>query len=223
MTDAEIEREVVTWHTFRIHGTSAQLDQLIAEIDRAIPAGWQHDLAKEAELRSMFAAAGYLYRFTSHDGVWGVSVWLARPKLNRVHGGQYVPSGSPPEPWADSRAVVDFYRTVVVPCAKRAGLTISGPHPVEGMFDIGTFRLLDRYCEGLLEHPDQTTPDDWRRWNEFLSAAHRSGHLADLEALTDWLVARGLPEAQARELVADYDRSLSLLESYDPEPAAPCR
>jgi hypothetical protein len=224
MTDLELMAEVVTWHTFRVRGSPTQLDRLVAEIDLALPAGWSHEPNKEGELRSKFGSTGYCYRYTSPDNCWGVSLWLSRPKPDQIRGGQFVPLGSPPDPWnsTTSRAI-DFYRSAILPAAGRAGLSVGRVHPVEEMLDSATLRKLNEFCDQALQHPDRLTEEDSRRWNEFLSAAYRSRHVADIAALTDWFIARGLPAGRARELAADYDRGISLLESYDPEPSIACR
>jgi len=110
----------------------------------------------------------------------------------------------------------EFHERFTLPAAQTVGAEIQlrPPDPrIEDFVSTSTADLL-RSFSGLA---DKSILDsmDRKRWNEFLTAAHREGARLSPSMLQQWLIEEeNWPEAEAANLATEYEHARELLGVY---------
>ena len=205
-----------------VRGDEKALKRFIVALEQRLTNGWSRYHEREAEvgrlaLGSMYCfackaqgsrPASELWLVTSSDGHLFVSNILAR-EFSSLTYDQY------------NAIISDFYRTCAKPAADSAQVSIElgNPDPqLEDFMPPATARLLRNFASSA--NRSILHPLDRRRWNEFLTSAHREGAELSADLLKRWLIEEAnWPEDEAFSLAVEYEHARDLLATYESRPA----
>jgi len=114
----------------------------------------------------------------------------------------------------------DFVGQVVQPAQSEVGFDQSLSDPVrklDSWISQGAAEALRRFSALANKSTTNSHPNDSERWEQFVVAVHlEEGPPLGTDILMQWLVEiDGWDEQSAQKLAIDYEKGLSLLETYD--------
>jgi hypothetical protein len=219
MTAHEVYEVNLAWTDLVIAGQQSRIDQLLDEIERLLPPGWQRNTIaeKQAEKRAserhwmLTPGRCYCQKLANRE----VRLWLLRASDHRIHGGLVEPTDPLRYDEDNAEAILDFRQRVLEPATKTCGLRISRNSlgPLSWVAADVLERLWAFYDSSQFRWPP--TGDALRRWREFVISAYQNHAAFDRAELNRWFVEKGWQEAIAAGLIDQLLSDAALLSEYD--------
>lgn len=183
--------------------------------------GWVHDPDQESDLRKYSSGDEDIiqFRYVGSDLPQASLTLWARESGYAVTN--IVPSKRGQLSVSEYNALLqNFVGQVVQPAQSEVGFVQSLTDPVrklDSWISQGAAEALRRFSALANKSTTNSHPNDSERWEQFVVAVHlEEGQPLGTDILMQWLVEiDGWDEQSAQKLAIDYEKGLSLLETYD--------
>jgi hypothetical protein len=183
--------------------------------------GWVHDADQEADLRKYSGSNEDIiqFRYVGSDlpraslTLWARANGYAVTNIVPAEQGQLSVSEY-------NSLLRDFVGQVVQPAQSEVGFDQNLSDPVrklDSWISQGAAEALRRFSALANKSTTNSHPNDSERWEQFVVEVHlEEGPPLGTDILMQWLVEiDGWDEQSAQKLAIDYEKGLSLLETYD--------
>jgi hypothetical protein len=210
---------------FEVKGNRpSQLADLMERVSDDLPAGWQRDSKREAEIERRIAAKQYVFSVPatavpapgSGRPATFLFAWLHGTHLEVTN---IVPAGIGQLTKGEYNSILVEFEKVVSPLATLLGLeekTTSDQIQIGDLLSDDAWNALRRFSVSANKSTGSSHPLDRQRWVQFLVLEHRSVSRLNAELLKRWLVEEEhWPDDVALDLVVEFEFSTDLLKAYD--------
>jgi hypothetical protein len=205
-----------------VTATPEQMTAVVAAIEQAPPSDWAVDTALAAKMTtvSLQGKRPRAYYFARKPSGAIPAVTLAMMEQDNEPGRYFVPNIVPTERPQLSRSVYnatleDFVERVFKPAAASVGVSfqLTDPHAdLEDWLPNDVAEKLRHFSDTAIRGLGASHPDDRKKWNDFVLAAHKGGSRLDTATLERWLIEVGGWDAEVAErLAAEYHYGRELL------------
>ena len=213
----ETEKLSERWFRWRINGTNEQIQQVLEQINRTLPAGWS--FADETPtLRDGKIVRRKLTYCCHVNGNVSIIHWM---DLRSLEAGGLTTEG-PSEELFTPKAIA-FLEQCISPAAKAVNVALYDPTDEEIFFETLSFDA--RY--DLVTFSKQSrkvlplTDKEFDCWREFVVTAFRGKSRLIGYRFVDWLIAQGWSLEDAEELARRYHDEQSILRHFLEEALTP--
>jgi hypothetical protein len=202
-----------------VSATTEKMNAAVAEMEKAIPAGWARDKAAESRTQAFPTSTqrvSYCFACKKEKQRSAAMLILAQKDPATFFVSNIIPVERHQLSHAEYNTILeDFYEKVFKPVADKAGLVHSfngAEVGLEHWMDKATADLLRAFSACANKGTGASHPSDRERWNAFMLAAHRTGSRLDPSTLARWLVEveEWSPEI-AEQLALEYESGRGLL------------
>jgi hypothetical protein len=209
----ETEKLSERWFRWRINGSNEQIQQVLEQINRTLPAEWSF-VDESPTLRDGKTVRRKLtYGYHDHSLSGDVSIihWM---DLRSLEAGGLSTEG-PTEEQFTPKAIA-FLEQCITPAAKAVNATVYDPTDEEIFFetlsfdaryDLVTFSKQSRKVLPLNAHETQL-------WQAFLINAFKANQIVPQGLFADWLATQGWSEPDIHTLLDRFYSELELLSVY---------
>lgn len=206
------------YQDLEFRGHRDQLGQLVQEIERRLTDGWERSYKRESEVAKTTAETMHCFSCTETRVRPASELWLVPKSDGTLYVSNIVPSKRPSLTYDEYNSIVrEFHDRFAGPAAAALGVRaqLGNPEPqIEDFLSPHTARLLFAFSRAA--NRSVLHPLDRKRWNEFLTAAHREEAPLSGSMLQRWLIEdEKWPEDKASDLVVEYEHAQELLEVYE--------
>ncbi|ABA06081.1 hypothetical protein Nwi_2828 [Nitrobacter winogradskyi Nb-255] len=181
---------------------------------------WVHDADQETELRKYSGGDEDIIQFRyvgSDRPMAALTLWQ---RENGYAVTNIVPAEQGQLSVSEYNALLqDFVRKVVQPAQREFEFNVNITEPVrqlDSWISKGAAESLRRFSVLANKSTTNSHPNDAERWEQFVVAVHLGGPPLGTDILIQWLVEiDGWDEQSAQKLAIDYEKGISLLETYD--------
>ncbi len=211
---------VKVYRELEVKGHPDTLRSIIASMAHRLHSGWSRDREAELALREASPSAMYCFACAQSATLPPSRLWLVLEQSGTLYVSNIVPLRQSQLSYDEYNDVLmDFYQTLVAPAAADLDVIV---HITDAERDIASWlgeeaaALLRQFALTANKSTGTAHPNDRRRWDAFLVAAHRNRVPLDTTILKRWLVeCEGWPDQVASDLALEYESGRSLLEYYD--------
>lgn len=181
---------------------------------------WLHDASQEAVLQRYSGESEDIIQFRYEGSDLPQASLTLWQRDNSYTITNIVPSKQSMLRIAEYNSLVqDFVDNVVKPAKAQNNFLITVTEPVrqlDSWISKGAADALRRFSVLANKSTTNSHPSDAERWEEFVVAIYRENTKLDTDVFVQWLVEiDGWDEISAQKLAIDYEKGLSLLETYD--------
>jgi len=209
-------------NVFRDLFISADVERMsaaVAEMEKALPAGWKRDKAAEARSRAaptLTKRVSYCFSSEKAQERPAAMLILAQKDMDRFYVSNIIPLERHQLERAEyNRVLEDFYERVVRPYAEKAKMEHELTRAEVGLeqwMDPTTAERLRAFSACANKGTGASHPNDRERWKAFLLSAHQTDCNMDPSTLARWLVeVEGWSPETAEQLALEYESGRDLL------------
>ncbi len=202
-----------------VSANAEKMAAAVAEIEKAMPAGWSLDKSAEARSRStpvLTQRVTYCFGCEKEARRSAAILILAEKDPATFYVSNIIPTERHQLAHAEYNAILeDFYQRVFKPGADKIGLAyrFTGAEVgLEHWMVAETVERLRQFSACANKGTGSSHPNDRERWNAFVLSAHRTGSKLDPSTLMRWLVeAEDWSPEIAEQLAVEYQYGRELL------------
>lgn len=202
-----------------VSATAERMAALVAEMEKAMPAGWKRDSAAEVRTTAFLVASkriAYCFACEKENERPAALLILAQRDPATFHVTNIVPVERHQFDRREYNTILeDFYQRVFDAAARKANVMhelTDADAGLEHWMDAETADLLRHFSAAANKGTGSSHPADRARWNAFVISAHDTGSQFDSSTLVRWLVEieEWSPEV-AEQLAVEYEYGRELL------------
>ncbi|MCC6589991.1 MAG: hypothetical protein IT168_25085 [Bryobacterales bacterium] len=203
-----------------VRGDPQMLAAFVSALDQHLTNGWSRHRERESEVQRAALGPMYCFRCTALYERPACELWLATNPDRHLYVSNILAQEFSSLTYDQYNQVLsDYYVHCVRPAAEISSVQVelgkTSPE-IEDFVTPQTARLL----RSSLSNRSVVHPLDRRRWNAFITAAHRERAKLTGGMLQRWLIEEERwPEDEAINLATEYEHSRDLLETYESLPA----
>ncbi|MCP4155382.1 MAG: hypothetical protein GY757_47090, partial [bacterium] len=175
-----------------INANKEKFSPLLDCLEKKFTNGWKRELATEEGAREFIETEFYYFACSAKDDREAAIVALVRKDSDTLRVSNIIPQDSSRLTLDQyNQVLVDFYETIIEPCAKELNIETTITKPRESINDWlsgDSLRKLESFLSAANISIGSSHPYDRRRWIEFLWTLHNEHRKLDDSRFEKWLI-----------------------------------